>query len=78
MPLPAMITAITAGVGRRGRSQTAVCVQHGELPRPAPSGSYSVDQRKPADRAGLSHLRMRSNVTGRARWSLVKPPTPTN
>jgi hypothetical protein len=42
MRLPAMITAITAKVGRRGRSRTAVCVQHGELPRPAPSGSYST------------------------------------
>jgi hypothetical protein len=42
MPLPAMITAITAEVGRRGRSRTAVCVQHGELPRPAPCGSYST------------------------------------
>jgi hypothetical protein len=31
MRLPAMITAITAEVGRRGRSRTAVCVQHGEL-----------------------------------------------
>jgi hypothetical protein len=38
MRLPAMITAITAEVGRRGRSRTAVCVQHGELPRPAPCG----------------------------------------
>jgi hypothetical protein len=42
MRLPAMITATTAEVGRRGRSRTAVRVQHGELPRPAPCGSYST------------------------------------
>jgi DNA invertase Pin-like site-specific DNA recombinase len=49
MRLPAMITAITAEVGRRGRSQTAVRVQHGELPRPAPCGSYSTISEAPAD-----------------------------
>jgi hypothetical protein len=51
MRLPAMITAITAEVGRRGRSRTAVCVQHGELPRPAPCGSYSTISE---NRTGLS------------------------
>ena len=47
MRLPAMITAITAEVGRRGRSRTAVCVQHGELPRPAPCGSYNTISESP-------------------------------
>jgi hypothetical protein len=47
MRLPAMITAITAEVGRRGRSRTAVCVQHGELPRPAPCGSFSTISESP-------------------------------
>jgi hypothetical protein len=35
MRLPAMITAITAEVGRRGRSRTAVCVSNtGSYPGP--------------------------------------------
>jgi hypothetical protein len=62
MRLPAMITAITAEVGRRGRSRTAVCVQHRELLRPAPRGSFSTISKSPN---GLIHTRA---MTQRRPW----------